>query len=72
MAHLARCAQISYISVMPQTKKPETDKRSQRQKFMDAARETGASGDEHAFRKAVKRVASAPPAKPKKAARKSK
>lgn len=57
---------------MPQAKKPETDKRSQRQKFMDAAREVGASGDEYAFRGAVKRVASAPPAKPKKAARKSK
>ena len=57
---------------MPQTKKPETDKRSQRQKFMDAAREAGASGDDHVFRKAVKRVASAPSAKPKKAARKPK
>lgn len=57
---------------MPQAKKPETDTRSQRQKFMDAAREAGTSGDEHVFRKAVKRVASAPPAKPKKAARKSK
>jgi hypothetical protein len=57
---------------MPQTKKPETDTRSQRQKFIDAAREHGASGDAHAFRKAVKRVASAKPAKPKKAAAKSK
>ena len=57
---------------MTQAKKPETDKRSQRQKFIDAAREAGASGDENVFRKAVKRVASVPPAKPKKAARKSK
>lgn len=58
---------------MPQQpKKPENDTRSQRQKFLDAAREVGASGDEHVFREAVKRVASAPPAKPKKAARKSK
>jgi len=72
MAHLAVRGQIIYIGAMPQTKKPETDKRSQRQKFMDAAREAGASGDDHVFRKAVKRVASAPSAKPKKAARKPK
>lgn len=58
---------------MPQTKKTETeDTRTQRQKFIDAAREVGASGDEHAFRKAVRKVASAKPAKPKKAAVKSK
>ena len=41
------------------------------QKFLDAAREVGASGDENVFRKAVKRVASAPPQKAKKASRKS-
>ena len=58
---------------MTQTKKTETeDTRSQRQKFIDAAREVGASGDEHAFRKAVRKVASAKSAKPKKAAVKSK
>jgi hypothetical protein len=50
----------------------DTDRRSQRQKFLDAAREVGASGDEHAFKKAVRKVATAPPTKPKKAARKPK
>ena len=57
---------------MPQTKKPDTDTRSQRQKFIDAAREAGVSEDEGAFRRAVRKVAAAPPAKPKKAAAKPK
>ena len=57
---------------MAPQKKSENDNRSQRQKFLDAAREHGVSGDEHSFRKAVKRVATAPSAKPKKAARKPK
>lgn len=57
---------------MPQTKKSETDTRTQRQKFIDAAREAGVSEDEHVFRKALRKVASVKPAKPKKAATKSK
>ena len=48
------------------------DGRSQRQKFIEAARELGADGDEGAFRSAVRKVATAPPQKAKKAARKPK
>ena len=59
------------MAMPQQPKKPENDTRSQRQKFIDAAREIGADGSEAAFRKAVKRVASAPPQKAKKASRKS-
>lgn len=51
-------------------RKPDT--RSQRQKFIDAARELGADGDEDAFRKVVRKVATAPVAKAKKASRKPK
>jgi len=46
--------------------------KTQLQRFKDAARELGASEDEYAFRKAVKRVATAPSSKPKKSVRKSK
>lgn len=35
------------------------DARTQRQKFIDAAKEHGADGDAETFRKAVKRVATA-------------
>ena len=57
---------------MAKTKATNEDSRSQRQKFIDAAREHGATGDESAFRSAVRKVASSPPQKAKKAARKSK
>jgi hypothetical protein len=53
-------------------KNANEDTRSQRQKFMDAAREVGASEDPHAFRKAVRKVAGAPTQKEKKASGKSK
>ena len=47
-------------------KKPKTDDiRTQRQKFIDAAKEHGAEGDEATFERAVRQVATAP--KPKKA-----
>ena len=45
----------------------EQDKRTQRQKFIDAAREHGADGTENAFRQSVRKIATAPMAKPKKA-----
>lgn len=48
------------------------DEKTQRQKFIDAARELGADGDAEAFRRAVRKVASVRPQKAKKAARKSK
>ena len=57
---------------MAQRKPVEADK-TQRQKFIDAAREHGADvGDAEAFRRAVRQVATAPVAKPKKASRKPK
>lgn len=51
-----------------------TDKgKTQRQKFIEAARELGADSDEKTFRRAVRKIATAPVSKPKKAvARKSK
>lgn len=57
---------------MAKSKATAEDGRSQSQKFIDAAREHGADGDETAFRSAVRKVASAPPTKAKKAARKPK
>ena len=48
----------------------EEDTRTQRQKFLDAARQHGASEDTDAFRKAVRQIAKAPVEKPKKKARK--
>ncbi|MGE0629106.1 MAG: hypothetical protein AB7O43_14875 [Hyphomicrobiaceae bacterium] len=45
--------------------------KSQRQKFVDAAREHGADGNDETFKHIVRKVASAPPGKPKKAARKT-
>ena len=56
---------------MTKTKDAKPDTRTQRQKFIDTAREHGADGDEDAFRRAVKQVATAP-AKPKKLAAKAK
>ena len=53
--------------------KPVEDTRTQRQKFIDTAREHGADEDVEAFRRIVRRVATAPtPTKAKKAARKHK
>lgn len=54
---------------MAQRKTAEETK-TQRQKFIDAAREHGASESEEVFRRAVRKVASARPQKAKKAARK--
>jgi hypothetical protein len=53
---------------MAQRKPEPVDTRSQRQKFIDVAREHGASEDEAVFERAVRKVAKAPPQKPKKAA----
>ena len=49
---------------------PKTDSRTQKKKFIDAAREHGADGDAETFRRLVRKVATAPRQKPKKAARK--
>ena len=51
---------------------PKPDTRTQRQKFIDSARELGASESEAIFRKALAHVAKAPGAKAKKAAKKPK
>ncbi len=50
----------------------KTDTRTQRQKFLDAAREMGADDDDKAFKRALSTVAKAPGAKAKKAAKKRK
>ena len=52
--------------------KPKTaeDPRTQREKFVDAAKEYGASDSADFFRRAVRSVATAPVTKPKKASRK--
>lgn len=51
---------------MPKQKPEPEDTRSQRQKFIDAAKEHGADGDEDTFRRVVKQVATAHVEKPKK------
>lgn len=49
-------------------RKPTSDEgKSQRQKFIEAAREHGADGTEDAFRSALRKIATAPAPKPKKA-----
>lgn len=73
MAHLAdreraTCRQHQR-GRMPQRKRTE-DTRTQRQKFIDAAREHGADGDEDAFRRAVRKVAKASSGKASKAPKK--
>jgi hypothetical protein len=78
MTHLAvpKGEQIAYTGQpsggpMAQ-RKTEEDTRSQRQKFIDMARELGASESEATFRRALRTVAKAPGAKAKKAAKKPK
>jgi hypothetical protein len=51
---------------------PEPDTRTQRQKFIDAARELGTDESEDAFRRVVRKIASVPGPKVKKAAKKPK
>jgi hypothetical protein len=57
------------MAVRKATKK---DTRTQRQKFLDLAREVGASESEADFDRALRKVAKTPPQKAKKAARKRK
>lgn len=76
MTHLAARQQIAYTASstggrMPKTKPADIGK-SQRQKFIEAAREHGADGDADTFRNAVRKIATAPVAKPKKAAHRPK
>lgn len=56
---------------MTKTKPEKPDTRTQRQKFIDTAREHGADGDEDTFRKVLKKVATAPITKDKKGPKKS-
>jgi hypothetical protein len=53
-------------------RRPAEDTRTQRQKFIDAAHKAGASEHEDAFERALKRIATAPVRKPKKAAQRRK
>ena len=53
-------------------RKPAEDTRTQRQKFIDAAGEHGASESADVFRKAARGVTTAPVTKPMKASRKPK
>lgn len=53
-------------------RKPAEDTRTQRQKFIDAAREHGASESEAIFERALRKVAKSPPIKRKAIGRKSK
>ena len=50
----------------------KTDTRTQRQKFIDTAREHGADEGDDAFKRALRAVVKAPGAKAKKAAKKRK
>ncbi len=43
--------------------------KTQRQKFVETARELGADGDDDAFRRALRKIATAPVSKPKKKAK---
>lgn len=51
---------------MPKPAKPDTPKKSQIEKFRDAARAHDCDEDEGHFDEALKRVAKAPPPKPQK------
>jgi len=51
---------------MTKPKAAAPDKRTQKQKFIDAAREHGADGDEDTFRMALKKIATASNVKIKK------
>ena len=51
---------------MAQPRKTDDDTRTQRQKFIDVAKEHGADGDQDALRRAVRAVAKAQPRKAKK------
>ena len=53
-------------------RKAAEDTRTQRPKFIDAAREHGASESEAIFQRALRKVAKSPPLKAKKASRKPK
>jgi hypothetical protein len=53
-------------------RKATDEGKTQRQKFIEAAKELGADGSRDAFRGAVRKVASAPPQKTKKVATKRK
>jgi hypothetical protein len=57
---------------MAKAKTATDDGKTQRQRFLELAREVGASEDEAAFERSLRRVATAPVQKAKKAARKRK
>jgi hypothetical protein len=57
---------------MAQRKTPESTYKTQREKFIEAAREHGADDGTDAFKRVVRAIASRSPQKPKKAAKKRK
>jgi hypothetical protein len=57
---------------MAQRKTAEADTRTQRQKFIDAARTHGADEGDDAFKRVVRAMAKTSPQKPKKGTRKRK
>ena len=65
-------AMVGQERSMAQRKSVDKDTRTQRQKFIDAAREHGADADNDAFKRALTAVAKAPRVKAKKAAKKRK
>ena len=69
LVHLAVRQQIAYNGTMADRK---ATPKTQRQRFIETARELGADDGEAAFERALKKIGSAPGAKAKKAARKPK
>lgn len=65
-SHHAKWRNIVAARMKPKATTGGTSK-TQREKFIDAAREHGAEGDEEAFKRNVRKLATAPVAKPKKA-----
>ena len=57
---------------MAKAKTAADDGKTQHQRFVEAARKLGTDEDPEAFRRIVRKIATAPVTKPKKGARKSK
>lgn len=77
MPHLAVRPQITYTNgpsggPMAKAKTADEDTRTQRQKFIDAAREHGADESPEGYRSVMRKIATAPTKQVKKAAKKRK
>ena len=74
MKHLAARQQITYKGSiggrMPQRKVTDEGK-TQRQRFIEAAKELGADDNQQSFRSAIRKIATAPVTKPKKKAKRA-